>query len=43
MTKLYSDKDIKIINENIDNIITAARRKEVTLLEPTIDEFKKLN
>ena len=43
MTKLYSDKDIKIINENIDNIITAARRKEVTLLEPTIDEFKKVH
>ena len=43
MIKLYSDKDIKIIDDNIDNIIETARRKELEVLEPTLDEFKQVH
>jgi hypothetical protein len=42
--KLYymRDKDIDIVNENVDNIIEKARNKEIQIIEPTIDEFKKV-
>ena len=42
--KLYfmRDKDINIVNENVKNIIDKARKKEITLIEPTIDEFNKV-
>jgi hypothetical protein len=36
------EKDISIVNENIDMIIDRARTKEIQLIEPTIDEFKKV-
>lgn len=36
------DKDISIINENIDIIMDKARNKEIQIIEPVIDEFKKV-
>lgn len=34
------DKDIDIVNENLDDIVDKAKRKQQQLLEPTIDESK---
>lgn len=36
------DKDIDIVNENLENIIDKAKRKQQQLLEPTIDESKDI-
>ena len=42
--KLYfmRDKDIDIVNDNVKDIIDKAHRKEITLVEPTLDEFMKV-
>ncbi len=36
------DKDIDIVNENLDDIVDKAKRKQQQLLEPTIDESKEV-
>lgn len=42
--KLYfmRDKDIDIVNDNVKDIMDKAHRKEITLVEPKIDEFMKV-
>jgi hypothetical protein len=42
--KLYfmRDKDIEIVNDNVKDIIEKAHKKEITLIEPLIDEFIKV-
>ncbi len=36
------DKDIAIVNDNVDNIIEKARNKEIQIIEPHLDEFTKV-
>ena len=40
--KFMRDKDISIVNENVDAIIKKARNREIQIIEPVIDEFKKV-
>ena len=42
--KIYfmRDKDINIVNQNVDNIINKARNKEIQIIEPKLDEFNKV-
>lgn len=42
MTNLYREKDLKIIDENIDDITDKARMKEITLLDPKLKEYKEV-
>jgi hypothetical protein len=37
------DKDIDLVNNNVDNIIEKARNREIQIIEPTLSEFKKVN
>ncbi len=39
---LMRDKDIDIVNENVDDIIERAHNKEISLLKPTLEEFNKI-
>lgn len=36
------DEDINIVNENVDKLIEKAHNREIELIEPTFDEFKKV-
>jgi hypothetical protein len=36
------DKDINIVNENVNQIIKKAHSKEIQIIEPTLDEFIKV-
>ena len=40
--KFMRDKDINIVNDNVDNIIEKARNREIQIIEPTLSEFKKV-
>lgn len=42
--KIYfmRDKDIDAVNENVDIIKEKARKREIQLVEPTLDEFQKV-
>jgi len=39
---LMREKDISIVNENIDTLMDKARNKEIQIIEPTLTEFKKI-
>jgi hypothetical protein len=41
MTNLYREKDLKIIDDNIDDITDKARMSEITLLDPKLKEYKE--
>ncbi len=43
-SKLYfmRDKDINTVSENVDLIMEKARNREIQIIEPTLDEFKKV-
>lgn len=43
MVVLYSNDDMKVMEDNIDNIIESARRITIKKLEPTIYEYNKVN
>ncbi len=36
------DEDINIIKENMDKLVEDAKKKEIQLIEPTLDEFKQI-
>jgi hypothetical protein len=36
------DKDINIVNDNVDNIIERARNREIQVIEPKLEEFNKV-
>ena len=40
MTKLHRKKDIKLLQEKLNDIIVKAKKKEVDILEPTLKEYK---
>ena len=40
--KFMRDKDIDIVNSNVDAIIEKARNREIQIMEPTLSEFKKV-
>lgn len=36
------DKDLKMVKENVNNLVQEARNREIQLIEPTLEEFKKI-
>ena len=39
---LYREKDLKVIDDNIDDIVNKARKQEITILDPKLSEYKKV-
>jgi len=40
---MYSQKDVELIDKNIDNIIDSIEEKKLTIFEPTKEEIMKVN
>ena len=39
---LYSNKDIQLLEDNIENIISGARRNQLKKIEPTLEEYNNV-